>query len=343
MTTPESAAITYALDALAPPGTSRLWLYGSPTQPQDTLYHPHQHALSAWQAQGGQTLTHITDIPPHSFDCVILTAPKQQEEASGLLALALQTSRSWVIAVAANDAGGKRLPNMFAAYGLPYDSLAKHKCRIVWTESAPRTDTSLLPPQLLHLSPRAIPLAGESWLTQPGLFGWNQIDAGSQLLLQTLQSSATPITGRVADLGCGYGYLSRHLLQQYPAITQLDALDVDSRAIHCTQHNIPASFHPKTHTLWQDITTWHPSRHYDTIVMNPPFHQGKQEDITLGQAFIHKAWSALSPGGRLYWVANRHLPYEQLVPDTQQLSAEGAFKILTTRKPTSPKATQKKP
>ena len=44
--------------------------------------------------------------------------------------------------------------------------------------------------------------------------------------------------------------------------------------------------------------------------MNPPFHDGGAEDQSLGQSFIRKAAETLRPGGTLWLVANRHLPYE---------------------------------
>ena len=46
------------------------------------------------------------------------------------------------------------------------------------------------------------------------------------------------------------------------------------------------------------------------MVTNPPFHDGGAEDQSLGQAFIRQAAEALRPGGILWLVANRHLPYE---------------------------------
>ena len=50
---------------------------------------------------------------------------------------------------------------------------------------------------------------------------------------------------------------------------------------------------------------------YDTIVTNPPFHaqQGAARP-DIGRAFIAAAAAALVPGGRLWLVANRNLPYE---------------------------------
>ena len=63
---------------------------------------------------------------------------------------------------------------------------------------------------------------------------------------------------------------------------------------------------------WHDVATGLPAR-YDFIVSNPPFHQGRADEPDLGRAFIAAAAAALKPGGRLWLVANRHLPYEAVL------------------------------
>ena len=53
---------------------------------------------------------------------------------------------------------------------------------------------------------------------------------------------------------------------------------------------------------------------YDVIISNPPFHaQGAADRPDIGRAFIAAAAEALRPGGRLWMVANRHLPYESVL------------------------------
>jgi 16S rRNA (guanine1207-N2)-methyltransferase len=52
---------------------------------------------------------------------------------------------------------------------------------------------------------------------------------------------------------------------------------------------------------------------FDVVVTNPPFHVGKATDLSVPLQFIHDAWEVLAPGGRLYLVANRTLPYENTV------------------------------
>ena len=53
---------------------------------------------------------------------------------------------------------------------------------------------------------------------------------------------------------------------------------------------------------------------YDFIVSNPPFHaQSRADRPDIGRRFIAAAAEALKPGGRLWLVANRHLPYEAVL------------------------------
>jgi 16S rRNA (guanine1207-N2)-methyltransferase len=58
----------------------------------------------------------------------------------------------------------------------------------------------------------------------------------------------------------------------------------------------------------------------DLIVTNPPFHTGKATDYELSQRLIREAPRFLKPGGQLWLVANRFLPYPDLLD-----SAFGSF------------------
>ena len=69
--------------------------------------------------------------------------------------------------------------------------------------------------------------------TQPGVFSWDRLDPGSALLLQHLPG----FTGRGADLGCGLGYLTRHVLTS-PHIINVTMIDIDRRAIELAAKNV---------------------------------------------------------------------------------------------------------
>ncbi len=204
------------------------------------------------------------------------------------------------------------------------EHLSKNRTRVVWTAQAQQASRNGIRQNLAHLAFRPVVMEGEEWWSVPGLFGWNKIDPGSRLLLQHLPKD---LSGKIADFGCGYGYLSVMLARYHPALQAIDAYDVDARAVVCCTRNGGA----KVNAHWQDIGMLSAKRVYDAVVMNPPFHSGKEENLALGRTFIVKAWESLKPGGRLFLVANRHLSYEKVVPGLTILFEGEGYKIMTGR------------
>lgn len=70
--------------------------------------------------------------------------------------------------------------------------------------------------------------------------------------------------------------------------------------------------------------------------MNPPFHTGRAAEPAIGQGMIRAAAAALKPGGRLFLVANRQLPYERMLSaafkSVVELASDKTFKILSARR-----------
>ena len=66
------------------------------------------------------------------YDFALCDLPKQKLEAQYCLAGAAASLApgGFLVAAAANDAGGKRLEDWFRALGLIPQSLSKHKCRV---------------------------------------------------------------------------------------------------------------------------------------------------------------------------------------------------------------------
>lgn len=162
------------------------------------------------------------------------------------------------------------------------------------------------------------------FVTRPGVFSADGPDRGSQLLLAALPAD---LPARVADLGAGWGYLSRAILQR-PGVKRLDVVEAERVALECARVNVTnphAVFH------WADATTFKPERPWNAVVMNPPFHTARTPDPALGLAFLRAAHRGLLPDGVLWMVANRHLPYEPtlkaLFRQVEDLGGDGAFRV----------------
>jgi 16S rRNA (guanine1207-N2)-methyltransferase len=155
------------------------------------------------------------------------------------------------------------------------------------------------------------PILDGRFMSRPGVFAWDRIDAASALLAEHLP---TTLAGSAADLGCGIGYLSAELLQRCRGVVSVDLHEAEARALELARRNL-APFADRVSLVfhWHDVTQGLPGRH-DVIVSNPAFHaQGSMDRPDIGRAFITAAAAALSPGGRLWMVANRHLPYESVL------------------------------
>lgn len=160
--------------------------------------------------------------------------------------------------------------------------------------------------------------------TLPAVFSADGPDAGSVLLAAALPAK---LGARVADLGAGWGYLSRAILLR-EGVKELDLVEAEAEALACAQANIPD---PRAKFHWADATTFKPVRFWDSVVMNPPFHTAREADAGLGMAFIKAAHRGLSPSGSLWMVANRHLPYDKLLvtlfKQVEEIGGDKAFRV----------------
>lgn len=140
------------------------------------------------------------------------------------------------------------------------------------------------------------------FVTLPGVFSADGVDPGSAALAAALPGK---LPGRMADLGAGWGWLSAQVLAR-AGVESLDLIEAEAEALACARRNLAATsarFH------WADALTFRPEVPFQGVVMNPPFHAGRAGDPALGQAFVAAAARMLTPGGTLWMVANRHLPY----------------------------------
>jgi 16S rRNA (guanine1207-N2)-methyltransferase len=252
---------------------------------------------------------------------LVVLAPPGTVERRYTIALALRALAPGgsLTVLAPKDKGGSRIAKELKSFGCNSTETSRRHHRICTGERP------VLPVGLEEALTEGNPRRDETlglW-TWPGVFSWNRHDPGSALLEQNLP----PLGGRGADFGCGIGILARAILAS-PKVEHLAMLDIDRRAVEMAARNVDD---PRAELRWADIRTGTELKGLDFVVMNPPFHDGGAEDQSLGQTFIRRAAEALRPGGVLWLVANRHLPYEAVLKSlfkrvTPKIEANG-YKI----------------
>jgi len=234
---------------------------------------------------------------------MVVLAPPGTVERRYTIALALRALMPGgsLTVLAPKDKGGSRIAKELKGFGCDVTETSRRHHRICSTKRP------VLPEGLDEALAEGGPRFDESlslW-TWPGVFSWNRLDPGSALLEQNLP----PLSGRGADFGCGIGILARAILAS-PKVAHLALIDIDRRAVDMAERNIDDA---RAELRWAEIRSGTGLKGLDFVVMNPPFHDGGAEDQSLGQAFIRRAAEALRPGGVLWLVANRHLPYEAVL------------------------------
>ncbi len=264
----------------------------------------------------------LESVPEGSADAAMIYAPPGVLERRHTLALALKALKPGgrLDVMAPKDKGGSRLKKELQAFGLEVGESAKahhRRCVVIRPDTVDGLDEAIAAG-----APRLVP-GLDAW-SQPGVFAWDRVDAGTLLLAEHLP----PLKGAGADLGCGYGALATVALRS-PAVTALRLIDLDRRAVEAARRNVTD---PRAAFDWADARTAEANGDLDFVVMNPPFHDGGAEDRRLGQAFIRQAAAMLKKGGVLWLVANRHLPYEADITAafkrSQPVADKGGYKVI---------------
>lgn len=277
------------------PDTKKSGVYGTPpaelaeAPDEATQFSPLIPGSGKLEEQEGGSLVNMVVLAPPG------TVERRYTIALALRALAPGGS---LTVLAPKDKGGSRIAKELKSFGCAASETSRRHHRICACER----------PSLLAGIDEALAEGGPRlddtlnlW-TWPGVFSWNRLDPGSVLLEQHLPV----LSGRGADFGCGIGILARTILSS-PKVEHLAMLDIDRRAIEMAARNIDD---PRAELRWADVRAGTGLKGLNFVVMNPPFHDGGAEDQSLGQSFIRQAAEALRPGGLLWLVANRHLPYE---------------------------------
>ena len=269
--------------------------------------------------------TDLATAPDESFSAITVRAPAGAVERRYVLAQALRilAPGGRMIAFAPKDRGGLRLKKELEALGCEVGESARRHHRICLVVRPSVIEG--LENAIKAGAPRRI--AENGLWTQPGVFSWDRVDAGTAALLQVLPD----FSGAGADLGGGIGLLALNVLAS-PKVTKITLIELDHRALEASRRNVTD---PRAAFVWGDARQTD-LKDLDFVVSNPPFHEGGGEDKALGQAFIASAASALRKGGSLWMVANRHLPYEALLAESfakvRLVGEGGGYKVFEAKK-----------
>ncbi|WP_192179150.1 class I SAM-dependent methyltransferase [Mesorhizobium amorphae] len=168
--------------------------------------------------------------------------------------------------------------------------------------------------------------------TAPGMFSFDKVDVGSKLLVDNLPYD---LRGSIADFCAGWGYVAAEVAARSSGISSLDLFEADFASLEAAKGNI-GNTAAETHFFWTDLLSEPVERRYDVIVMNPPFHRSRAAEPEIGAGMIHAAAKALKPGGKLFMVANRQLPYEPVLAKAfsshAEIARDGMFKVFSARR-----------
>ena len=261
------------------------------------------------------------------YDFAICVPTRQRIESLALIAHAWLNLKPQgrLLFACSNDQGARGYLSYLKEVFPELEAESKSKCRYALLMPNHIVHPEILQQWVQAASAQVIPQT--ELLGSAGIFGWNKVDRGSELLVETLPA----LQGVGADIGSGYGFLSHAVLSRSPGVSAIHLVEAESRALECARLNLEG-FQEKCHFHWQDVTKESIPLQLDWVVMNPPFHEGQTTNSQLGQFFIDVAARALRPGGVLYMVANKFLAYEDMLDrhfkSKTRLVEKDGFKVI---------------
>lgn len=145
------------------------------------------------------------------------------------------------------------------------------------------------------------------------VFSREKLDAGSRLMLSCFPR--LPAIDQLVDLGCGNGVLGLLATRQLQPLRTVFS-DESALALASARRNVEcllAQYADHCQFIHSDGLLDLAGPAPQLILCNPPFHQQHVVNEHSGQRMIQQAAGAIAPGGELWLVANRHLPYARLL------------------------------
>ena len=250
------------------------------------------------------------------FDTVILELTKNTDHNLSLFAMAEESLnlKGVLVLNGNNNLGIQSLIKKINFYWMHTDLLIKSRGRI-----ASFIKEINLSRQIKHWKQLSkLKINKDGYYTSPEMFSPKQIDQGSIKLANVLKNS---LNGKVADLGSGWGYLSKSALSTNFEIEQITMFEKNFSAINAAKLNV---LDRRAKFKWLNIEVLKKFKtKYDHIICNPPFHEGTQKKIDLLQSFINCSAHIIKKNGSAWMVFVSDISVEKYIE-----KAFGNFKII---------------
>ena len=166
-----------------------------------------------------------------------------------------------------------------------------------------------------------------TFTTDAGVFSRDGLDRGTEALLEALP----PLTGRVLDLGCGWGAVGVALGKRYPAL-EIVMTDINRRAVELARRNLAQNGVRAEAVAGDGFEAV--TGAFDAIVTNPPIRAGK----AVIYALFAQARDFLKPGGALYIVIRKQqgapsaLKYlREIYAEAEVIDRSGGFHVIRAK------------
>jgi len=279
---------------------------------------------------------HIQDCQaelPAKIDLVLIKVPRTLSLLEHQLAMLSQVVSPETVVIAGGKV--KEIHNstlaLFEKYlGETKTSLAKKKSRLIFAK------TDAVSPQPAP-APVSWPVPNSTFTlsNNANVFSRNNMDIGARFFMQHLPAGEYE---HIIDLGCGNGIIGIEAARLNPQ-ANITFVDESYMAVASAKQNVQANIpdHAGEIDFLVNNCLYNYAPHsVDLVLCNPPFHQQQVITDHIAWQMFKDAHRALSWGGTLYIVGNRHLDYhvklDRLFDNHEVVASNAKFVIIKAQK-----------
>lgn len=258
--------------------------------------------------------SNLPEIAKGSLDGVVIYMPKSKQQLAMLIdnASYLVKKDALVLIVGENNSGIKSVPKMLEKIGAQVNKVdsAKHCGLYAVTVTEPLDSFDIHKysvTQTYTINEQEMKV-----YSLPGVFGHKQLDPGTALLLAQLTPAAlTKTKGHIYDFACGTGIIACYLAKVISKTKRVSMSDVSALATFCSEQTAALNEVDAKVIACDGLARL--DTKFDVIVSNPPFHAGIKNDYSITENFIKQAFSQSNQYASITIVANRFLPYQDIL------------------------------